>query len=82
MTDELYFFSMCVVGVACSFGSLSSLNGITEIISRIKYGNRGIFYDITFNETMPRERSDRGRFLPLGKKAFSYRGAYRVLLFN
>ena len=27
-------------------------------------------------------QSDRGRFLPLGKKASSYRGAYRVPLFN
>ena len=33
-------------------------------------------------EARPRERSDRGRFLPIGKKAFSYRGAYRVPLFN
>ena len=30
------------------------------------------------NEARPRERSDRGRFLPLGKKTSSYRGAYRV----
>ena len=30
----------------------------------------------------PRERSDRGRFLPLGKKVSSYRGAYRVPLFS
>ena len=29
-----------------------------------------------------RDRSDRGRFLPIGKKASSYRGAYRVPLFN
>ena len=34
------------------------------------------------NEARPRERSDRGRFLPLGKKASSYRGAYRVPIFN
>ena len=34
------------------------------------------------NEARPRERSDRGRFLPIGKKASSYRGAYRVPLFN
>ena len=33
-------------------------------------------------EARPRERSDRGRFLPIGKKASSYRGAYRVPLFN
>ena len=33
------------------------------------------------NEARPRERSVRGRFLPLGKKASSYRGAYRVPLF-
>ena len=29
-------------------------------------------------EARPRERSDRGRFWPLGKKASSYRGAYRL----
>ena len=34
------------------------------------------------NEARPRERSDRGRFLPSGKKASSYRGAYRVPVFN
>ena len=34
------------------------------------------------NETRPRERSDRGRFLPLGKKAYSYTGAYGLPLFN
>ena len=36
----------------------------------------------TSNETRPRERSDRGFFLPMVKKASSYRGAYRVPLFN
>ena len=37
----------------------------------------------TSNEARPREGSDRGRFLSIiGKKASSYRGAYRVLLFN
>ena len=30
------------------------------------------------NEARPKERSDRSRFLPIGKKASSYRGAYRV----
>ena len=37
-----------------------------------------------FDEARARERSDRGpsRFLPIGKKASSYRGAYRVPLFN
>ena len=34
------------------------------------------------NEARPRERSDRGRFVPLGKKASSYRGAYRLPSFN
>ena len=33
-------------------------------------------------EAWPRERSDRGRFLRLGKKASSYRGAYRMPLLN
>ena len=37
---------------------------------------------VVFNEPRPRERSARGRFLPLGKKASSYRGAYRVPLFK
>ena len=36
----------------------------------------------TSNEARPRERSDLGRFMPYGKKASSYRGAYRVPLFN
>ena len=36
----------------------------------------------TSDEAMPSKRSDRGRFLPLDKKASSYRGAYRVPLFN
>ena len=37
---------------------------------------------VVFNEARPRERSDRGCFLPLGKKAYWYRGAYRVTLCN
>ena len=41
-----------------------------------------LIYISTSNEASPRERSDRGRFLPLGKKASSYRGAYRVPLFQ
>ena len=35
-----------------------------------------------YNEARPKERSDRGYFLPLGIKASSYRVAYRVPLFN
>ena len=38
----------------------------------------GIYDD----EARPKERSDRSRFLPLGQKASSYRGAYRVPLFK
>ena len=34
------------------------------------------------NEARPRERSDRNRFLPFGKKTSSHRGAYRVPLFS
>ena len=41
-----------------------------------------LMYLSTSNEARPRERSDRGRFFPLGKEASSYRGAYRVQLFN
>ena len=41
-----------------------------------------LIYLSTSNEARPRERIDRGRFLPLGTKASSYRGAYRVPLFN
>ena len=41
-----------------------------------------LIYISTSNETRPRERSDRGHFLPMGKKVSSYRGAYRVPLFN
>ena len=40
------------------------------------------FYVVHYNEVRTRERSDRGHCLPLGKKASSYRGAYRVPLFN
>ena len=42
---------------------------------------RHIFYAYC-NEVRPRERSDRGSFLPLDKKASSYRGAYSVPLFS
>ena len=41
-----------------------------------------LIYLSTSNEARTRERSDRGRFLPLGQKSSSYRGAYRVPLFN
>ena len=41
-----------------------------------------LIYLYTGNEARPRERSDRGRFLPIGKKASSYRGVYRVPFFN
>ena len=37
---------------------------------------------LTSNEARSRERSDRARFLPLCKKASSYRGAFRVPLFK
>ena len=40
------------------------------------------FVVVGHNEARPRERSDRGRFLPIGKKASSYLGAFRVPLFN
>ena len=39
-----------------------------------------LIYISASNEARPRERIDRGRFLPLGKKASSYRGTYRVPL--
>ena len=41
-----------------------------------------LIYLSSSNEARPRERSDRGRFFPIGKKASSYWGAYRVTLFN
>ena len=43
---------------------------------------RFLYFILDDNEATPRERSDRGHFLSLGKKASSYRGAYRVQLFN
>ena len=48
------------------------------------FGLGGLLSDFffVFNEARPRERRDRGRFSPLGKKTSSYRGAYRVPLFN
>ena len=46
-------------------------------------GFRGVFWvGRIFDEARPTERSERGRFLPIGKKASSYQGAYRVPLFN
>ena len=39
-------------------------------------------YISTSNEATPRERNDRGFFLPLVIKASTYRGAYRVPIFN
>ena len=41
-----------------------------------------IIYLPTSNDARPTERSDRGRFLPIGEKASSYRGACRVPIFN
>ena len=43
-----------------------------------KYSTRQpcLMYLSTSNEARPKERSDRGRFLPIGKKTSSYRGAY------
>ena len=41
-----------------------------------------LIYLSTCNEARPRERSNRGRSLPIGKQASSYRGSYRVPLFD
>ena len=41
-----------------------------------------LIYLSTSNEARPRERSGLGLFLPIGKKASSYRGVHRVPLFN
>ena len=41
-----------------------------------------LIYLSTSNEARPTERSDRDRFLPIGKKASSYRGADRVPLYS
>ena len=41
-----------------------------------------LIYLSTSIDARPRKRSDRDRFLPIGKKASSYRGAYRVPFFN
>ena len=41
-----------------------------------------LLYVSTGTEARPKERSDRGRFVPIGKKDSSYRGVYRVPLFN
>ena len=59
--------------------------GISKDIPQGKiglYGEHLGTYLSIYDEARPRERSDRGRFLPLGKKAPSYRGAYRVPFFN
>ena len=40
-----------------------------------------LMYPSTSNEARPRERSNRGRFLPSGKKVSSYRGAFFFLFF-
>ena len=66
-------------------------NKITEFATKesmeakrnAKYvSTRGITLFRCCSEARPRERNDRGRFPPIGKKASSYRGAYRVPLFN
>ena len=41
-----------------------------------------LFTCLDYNEGRPRVRSDRGCVMPLGEKDCSYRGAYRVPLFN
>ena len=41
--------AVVVVNSSSSCTCSSSLYGITELLSRIKYGNRGIFYDTTFS---------------------------------
>ena len=38
--------------------------------------------NLFFNEARPTERSDRGRCSPIRQNASSYRGAYRLTLFN
>ena len=41
-----------------------------------------LIYLSASNEARRKERSDRDRFLPIPKKASSYRGAYRVASLN
>ena len=77
---ELLWISWCVLGGADFFSVFFFLRTHTTCC---KYqATSCLIYLSTSNEARPRERIDRGRFLPLGTKASSYRGAYRVPLFN
>ena len=62
-------------------------SSIVVVLWKALYQSRGgrlptVPYVRFYSEVRPRERSGRGHFLPLGKKASSYRGAFRVPLLN
>ena len=76
--------SRTVLGTVFSFGSVSGgIKYSRDSTGCFVGGSATTGHERTGfknNEARARDRSDRGRFLPLGKKASSYRGAYRVTL--
>ena len=53
------------------------------MVAYVCYIEFGLFPLVSHHDdAKPRKRSDRGRFLPIEKKNSSYRGAYRVPLFD
>ena len=80
----LLWISWCVLGGADFFSVFFFRNLFFVERTRPAASMRPpcLIYISTSKEERPRERRDRCRFLPLGKKAYSYRGAYRVPLFN
>ena len=82
---RLMWISWCVLGAADFFGDLCFFLFFFFSERTRPAGSMRppcLIYLSTSNEARPRERSDRGIFLPIGRKATSYRGAYRVPLFS
>ena len=73
----LLWISRCVLGGAGFFRIYFERTRLAAIMRP-----PCLIYLSTNNEATPRERSDRRRCLLISKKASSYRGAYRVPLFN
>ena len=78
----LLWISWCVLGAADFFRVFRVFFSFERTRPAASMRPPCLIYISTSKEERPRERRDRCRFLPLGKKAYSYRGAYRVPLFN
>ena len=81
----LLWISLCVLGMA-DFFAFSFVTFFLFSFERTRSAASMrplcLLFRSTGNEARPRDRSDLGLFLPAGKRASSYRGAYRVPLFN